>query len=140
ETNSASPPGQSGPPAAPAMPAAPSSPVSTAIETEQTSTRNHSHRHFYSYGFDDEERFVIISGKTDGFTMSGSAEDARHAERLRKQISGDFIWFQREEKSYIIRDQATVERAQQVWAPQEELGRKQEELGKRQEALGKQQE
>jgi bla regulator protein blaR1 len=94
----------------------------------------------YSYGFDDEQRFVIVSGKTDALTMSGSSEDAHHVERLRKQISGDFIWFSRDEKSYIIRDQATIDRARKLWAPQEELGKQQEELGKQQEALGKQQE
>jgi beta-lactamase regulating signal transducer with metallopeptidase domain len=89
---------------------------------------------------EDDQRFVIVSGKTDAVTMSGSSQDAHHAERLKKQINGDFIWFQHDEKSYIIRDQATVDRARQLWAPQEELGRKQEELGKQQEALGKQQE
>ena len=94
----------------------------------------------YAYGFDDEQRFVIVSGKSDSFTMSGTSEDARHVEKLKKQISGDFIWFQRDEKSYIIRDQATVDRARKLWAPQEELGKKQEALGKQQEELGKQQE
>jgi beta-lactamase regulating signal transducer with metallopeptidase domain len=95
---------------------------------------------FYSYGDDEEERFVIASGKTDAFTMSGSTQDVRHVEKLKKQIPGDFIWFQRDEKSYIIRDQATIDRARAFWAPQEELGKKQEELGKQQEELGKQQE
>jgi beta-lactamase regulating signal transducer with metallopeptidase domain len=94
----------------------------------------------YHHGYDDEERFVIVSGKSDGVTMSGSTQDARHAEKLKKQIPGDFIWFQRDEKSYIIRDQATVDRARALWAPQEELGKKQEALGKQQEELGKQQE
>jgi len=94
----------------------------------------------YHYGYDDDERFVIVTGKSDSLTMSGSTQDARHVEKLRKQIPGDFIWFQRDEESYIIRDQATVDRARKLWAPQEELGRKQEELGKQQEALGRQQE
>jgi len=89
---------------------------------------------------DDDQRFVIVTGKTDSLTMSGSTEDARHAEKLRKQIPGDFIWFERDEKPYIIRDQATIDRARKLWAPQEELGKQQEELGKQQEALGKQQE
>lgn len=111
----------------PAAPAAPPSPVDPE-------------GYHYAYGFDDEQRFVIVSGKMRGFTMSGTSEDARHAEKLRNRISGDFIWFQRDEKSYIIRDPATIERARQLWAPQEELGKKQEELGKQQEALGKQQE
>jgi len=98
------------------------------------------HGYSYSYGYDDEQRFVIVSGKTDALTMSGSVEDARHVEKLRKTIPGDFIWFQRDEKSYVIRDQATIDRAKKLWAPQEELGKKQEELGKQQETLGKQQE
>ncbi len=98
------------------------------------------HGFSYSFGYDDEERFVIVSGKSDVLTMSGSTQDARHVEKLKKQIPGDFIWFQRDEKSYIIRDQATIDRARKLWAPQEELGKKQEELGKQQEALGKQQE
>ncbi len=94
----------------------------------------------YSYGYDEEERFVIVSGKSDSFTMSGSGEDAHHVEKLKKVIPGDFIWFERDEKSYVIRDQATIDRARKLWAPQEELGKKQEALGKQQEALGRQQE
>jgi beta-lactamase regulating signal transducer with metallopeptidase domain len=93
----------------------------------------------YRYGFDDEERFAIVSGKSESWTMSGSTQDIRHVEKLKRQISGDFIWFQRDEKSYIIRDQATVDRARAFWGPQEELGKKQKELGKQQEALGKKQ-
>jgi beta-lactamase regulating signal transducer with metallopeptidase domain len=96
------------------------------------------HGFSYSYGYDDQQRFVIVSGKTDSLTMSGS-EDAERVQELRKRIQGDFIWFQRDEKSYIIRDQATIDRARKFWAPQEELGKKQQELGKQQEALGKQQ-
>lgn len=112
----------------------------SAQETDQGSETSDRQGFSYHYGSDDDQRFVIVSGKTDSFTMSGSGEDASHVEKLRKQISGDFIWFQRDEKSYIIRDQATIDRARKLWAPQEELGRKQEELGKQQEALGKQQE
>ena len=100
-----------------------------------------SHHNVIFNGFDDEEqRFVIVSSNSDSFTMSGSGSDARHAMRLKKQIPGDFIWFERDDKYYVIRDQVTVERAKKLWAPQQELGDKQEELGKQQEELGKQQE
>jgi beta-lactamase regulating signal transducer with metallopeptidase domain len=104
------------------------------------SNSSYGHGSSYSYGYDDDQRFVIVTGKSDSLTMSGSTADARHVEKLRKSIPGDFIWFQVDEKSYVIRDQATVDRARKLWAPQEELGKKQEELGKQQEALGKQQE
>jgi len=122
-------------------PMAPMPPIPRVGQQGQSSDSGpSSHAYSYSYGYDDEQRFVIVSGKTDALTMSGSVEDARHVEKLRKTIPGDFIWFQRDEKSYIIRDQATIDRARKLWAPQAELGRKQEELGKQQEALGKQQE
>jgi beta-lactamase regulating signal transducer with metallopeptidase domain len=94
----------------------------------------------YAFGYNEEQRFVIVTGKSDSMTMSGTGEDARHVEKLKKQIPGDFIWFSRDEKSYIIRDQATITRARSFWAPQEELGKKQEALGKQQEELGAQQE
>ncbi|HZQ96905.1 MAG TPA: M56 family metallopeptidase [Candidatus Sulfotelmatobacter sp.] len=118
----------------PGIPAMPSPPA--PAQTVKSSRHNQGYR----YDFDDEQRFVIVTGNGESLTMSGSSEDAHHVETLRKQIPGDFIWFQRDEKSYIIRDQATIERARKLWAPQEELGKKQEELGRQQEALGKQQE
>jgi beta-lactamase regulating signal transducer with metallopeptidase domain len=105
-----------------------------------TSHSSHGRGFSYAYGYDDSQRFVIASSKTDSLTMSGSTEDAEHVERLRKTIPGDFIWFERDEKSYIIRDQATIDRARKFWEPQEELGKQQEALGKQQEVLGQQQE
>ncbi len=109
------------------------------VVADQASHSSYGRGSSYNYGYDDDQRFVIVTGKSDSLTMSGSTADARHVEKLRKSIPGDFIWFQVDEKSYVIRDQATVDRARQLWAPQDELGKKQEELGKQQEALGKQQ-
>ncbi len=127
------------PPAAIATTVAPVAPPAAWSVQSRGAGRSHS-GYRYSYGYDDEQRFVIVTGNSDSLTMSGSSEDAHHVQRLRKQISGDFIWFERDEKPYIIRDQATINRARALWAPQEELGKKQEELGKQQEELGKQQE
>ena len=120
----------------------PPAPVAAVVPVVSSQSENSSHGGYsYAYGYDDDDlRFVIVSGKTDGVTMSGSSGDARHAENLKKKIPGDFIWFQTDEKSYIIRDQVTVDRARKLWAPQEDLGKKQEALGKQQEELGKQQE
>ncbi|MGA7633746.1 MAG: hypothetical protein WCB11_23540, partial [Terriglobales bacterium] len=114
---------------------------SSHSSSDHNSSNHHSSSHnFYSYGNDEEQSFVIASGKSDSLTMSGTREDAEHVEELRKKIPGDFIWFRRDEKSYIIRDRGTIDRARAFWAPQEELGKKQEALGKQQETLGKQQE
>jgi len=144
---------EDGPPVAPivapAMPLAPITPiapiatvppVAPALAWAGQSGTPQRHSYSYSYRYDDEQRFVIVTGNTDSLMMSGSSEDARHAEKLRKQIPGDFIWFERDEQSYVIRDQATIARACKLWLPQQELGKKQEALGKQQEVLGKQQE
>lgn len=138
-------------PAAPPMPAAPSNgiyttgpapvaPVAPVAAVSSYASQSSEGGYSFTLHYDDEDRFIIVSGKSDSYTMSGSTQDIHHVEKLKKQIPGDFIWFQRDEKSYIIRDQATIARAKTFWAPQEELGKKQEELGKQQEALGKQQE
>ncbi|MGA9981537.1 MAG: M56 family metallopeptidase [Candidatus Sulfotelmatobacter sp.] len=127
-------------PIAPIAPVAPPSPLAILTGQSGSSHSSHGRGYSYSYGYDDNQRFVIASGKTDSLTMSGSTEDAEHVEKLKKTIAGDFIWFERDEKSYIIRDQATIDRARKFGEPQEELGKKQEALGKQQEALGAQQE
>ncbi len=87
-------------------------------------------------GFRD--RYVIVSGDSPIF-MSGDSQDVEHATALRSKVTGDFIWFQRDEKSYVIRDQATVNRAKELFKPEQELGAKQQALGKQQQALGDQQ-
>ena len=119
-------------PAPPTSPQAPARPRAPKRAQGQGSS--------YAYGYDDELRFVIVSGNSDSLTMSGSFGDAEMVQELRKTIPGDFIWFHRDGKSYIIRDQATIDRARKFWAPEEELGKKQQELGTQQESLGKQQE
>ena len=83
-------------------------------------------------------RYVIVSGDSP-ILMSGDSEDVEHATSLRHKINGDYIWFQHDEKNYVIRDKATVERAKEIFKPEEDLGQKQDALGKQQQALGDQQ-
>lgn len=128
------------PPVAPVARIAPTAPMAAIPPVSPAWPYQSKVRSYGRYDYDDEPRFVIVTANSDSMTMSGSSEDIRHAQKLKKQISGDFIWFEHDENSYIIRDQATIARARKLWEPQEDLGKKQEELGKQQEALGKQQE
>jgi bla regulator protein blaR1 len=82
-------------------------------------------------------RFVIVTPGSEPWMMSGSGEDMEHAKSLSDKIPGDFIWFERDEKSYVIRDPATVERAKQLWAGSSDFAKQQEALRKKQEELGK---
>jgi hypothetical protein len=70
---------------------APAAPMSNGFGRGHSSGTGSGRGFSYAYGFDDEERFVIASGKSDSYTMSGSTQDVRHVEKLKKQISGDFI-------------------------------------------------
>jgi len=76
------------------------------------------------------EDYVIVSGNRR--TVSGSSDDP-HIARAFQKISGDYIWFRRDGKEYIIRDKATIERAKALSATQGELGQKEELLGRLQE-------
>jgi beta-lactamase regulating signal transducer with metallopeptidase domain len=93
----------------------------------------------------DGEEFTIVSGNfavsvsSNGLTITSDG-NSDVANSLRRSFSGDFIWFIRDGKAYIIRDPATIKQAMDFFAPTQELGRKQEELGRQQEALGAQQE
>jgi len=96
---------------------------------------------YYIGRYDDgDSRFAIVTKDSDALTMSGDRDDAEHARSLKKKYSGDFIWFQHEEKSYVIDDAATVARAKQLWQPQVDLERQQKDLAKQQEDLAKQEE
>jgi beta-lactamase regulating signal transducer with metallopeptidase domain len=96
-------------------------------------------------GENDGEEFTIVSGNSvvsvssNSFTVSSDG-DSSVPNSLRRNFPGDFIWFIREGKAYIIRDPATIKQAMDFFAPAQALGRQQEELGKQQQALGAQQE
>ena len=83
-------------------------------------------------------RFVIVTPGSEPWVISGSQEDMQHAKSLSDKIPGDFIWFERDEKSYVIRDRATVDRAKQLWASRNNFAKDQDALRKKQEELGKQ--
>ncbi len=82
-------------------------------------------------------RFVIVTRGSEPWMASGSDEDIQHAKSLRDKMPGDFIWFERDEKSYIIRDQATIDRAKQLWANRDDFAKDQEAFREKQEELGK---
>jgi beta-lactamase regulating signal transducer with metallopeptidase domain len=95
--------------------------------------------HGRSFGGDSGPRYVYIQANSDEVTMSGDEEDVQHARRLRGKINGDFIWFQRDEKSYVITDPQFLTRVKALFEPQDELSRQQDALGRQQHELGRQQ-
>jgi beta-lactamase regulating signal transducer with metallopeptidase domain len=128
------PPAQS-PSEPPPTPAAPPAPVPVAPQADA--------RGGYPGDFDPMDgfywpwgpTFVIVTRGSDHLIVSGTEDDAEHARALRSQISGDFIWFERDGKSYIIRDQALIDRAKQIWAQRGDSAKLQQELQAKQREL-----
>lgn len=92
-----------------------------------------------SFNMGSGPRYVMMKANSDHVYMSGDDEDLQHARRLRQTIKSDFIWFERDEKSYVITDPAFLARATALFAPQEELSKRQDALGRQQDELGRQQ-
>lgn len=105
----------------------------------------------YRAGFGDDSAYAFVSqnGETKSHVhFSGNwGDDSRgDIEKARKIAHGDFLWFERDGKSYVIDDPAVLatfkpmqDKMEDLGKQQEALGRQQEELGRQQEELGKQQ-
>src|SRR6185503_16971832 len=68
---------------------------------------------------------------------TGSERDWRDAQAAIDDADGDVFWFRRGDQRYMTTDPAALRDLAELFAPQEELGRKQGELGYRQGELGR---
>ena len=116
---------------------------STTTEHGSVSHNSNSHHGGYHYSYSSNgDSYAIIRGDGDNVQFSGNWIDGRRGDldKARKQAHGDFLWFNREGKSYFVDDPAIVNQIEDMYKPMEQLGKQQEGLGRQQEALGKQQE
>lgn len=77
--------------------------------------------------------FALIDG--DAVTISGSENDLRIVEQLRKNNT-PMLWFRRGDKAYLIRDAGYIQRAKALYAPVTALSKQQGTLGGEQGRLG----
>lgn len=111
----------------------------SAEHDEQQSSENTNTMNINGGSYTSGPRYVYVRGNSNNVTMSGNDEDLSHARALHKKINGDFIWFERDEKSYVITDPAFMQKVNALFAPEDELAKKQDELGRQQDELGRQQ-
>jgi beta-lactamase regulating signal transducer with metallopeptidase domain len=62
------------------------------------------------------ETYAFVSEDSDRLAMSGDSSDVDEIREARSQLGGDFLWFRRDGKAYVLRDAATVERMRALWA------------------------
>ncbi|WP_263358675.1 M56 family metallopeptidase [Acidicapsa ligni] len=89
----------------------------------------------YSMGEDGRDSFAILSGNGDTVTMSG--RHGSELEKARQKYHTDFIWFERDGKSYVITDPAVVAQSRELFKGDPSLGIRQEQLQKMQAELDK---
>ena len=82
--------------------------------------------------------YVLFTPGSPDVSMSGSMDDVRRARSFRSDGEG-VLYVRQGGSAYVIRDAATLRRAQSLFEPQKALGARQSELGSRQSALGQQQ-
>jgi hypothetical protein len=81
----------------------------------------------------DGTAYALVRKGDDGMTMSGSHDDRDNAdiELARRGVDGDFLWFRRDGKAYVVRDAATLAQADAAWAKTRELSARMEALSAR---------
>lgn len=87
---------------------------------------------------DDDTRYVLVASGSNSSTMSGSVDDIQRAMRLRVGREA-LLYVRRGGVAYVIRDAATLRRAEAIFEPQRAMGERQAELGSRQAELGSRQ-
>jgi beta-lactamase regulating signal transducer with metallopeptidase domain len=97
----------------------------------------------YGYSFGDRDSYAYVTGSGErSVHFSGDWEHGskEKIEKARQVAHGDFLWFERDGKDYVIDDQAALGQLKPMQDKMEDLGKQQEALGKQQEELGRQQE
>jgi predicted nucleic acid-binding Zn-ribbon protein len=89
------------------------------------------HTHTFAYsdstGDDSGDSFAIVHGK-DSNTVVTSGHAGKELEKARQKYHGDFIWFERDGKSYVITDPAILAQSQALFKSDPRLELRQKAL------------
>lgn len=84
----------------------------------------------------DTHYAVVGADADDAINFTGDYDQITDVKALRRELGGEFIWFRRDGRSYVIRDPALVARARRAWQPTEPVGEKMGALGDQMEVHG----
>jgi bla regulator protein blaR1 len=91
-----------------------------------------------SAAFASEDDAWVLVRDEKSVTMHGDTGDIAAARKFLKDGPG-YLWFRRDGKSYVVRDEAVLKQVEEAAEPQRKLGALQAKLGRHQGELGKQQ-
>jgi beta-lactamase regulating signal transducer with metallopeptidase domain len=72
--------------------------------------------------------YAIVRKDRKGITMSGDTRDVPAIVAMRHEMDGDFLWFRKENRDWVVVDPAILDRAERAWAATEPLDRQMEGL------------
>ena len=75
--------------------------------------------------------YALVREGEDGMRMSGDLGDVEAIRAASRSVGGDFLWFRRDGRAWIVRDADTLARAHAAWRPVEAFDREMRELGAR---------
>ena len=92
------------PPQPPLPPAPPAPPVPPEPNARFSIHRDGSH-----------DGYALVRRDRDGFSMSGDMDDVDDIKAAKRSIDGDFLWFRRGGKAFVLRDAGVLARANKAW-------------------------
>lgn len=102
-----------------------------------TTTQDASRSHI-SVRADQKTHYAVVGeNDDDSIQFSGNYDELDGITALRKDFGGNFVWFRRDGRAYVIRDQAVVANVRKAWEPTEPVGKEMEVLGAQMEVHGK---
>ena len=81
--------------------------------------------------------FALVQADHNAMTMSGSTRDIDDIKAAGRGKDGEYLWFKRDGKSYVVTDPAVLARVKSTWRETDALGEQMEALGKQMEQHGK---
>lgn len=90
-----------------------------------------------AHGASSRDSFALVRKGGGDISIWGPDDDMDSLEAAKRTVGGDFLWFQRAGRAYVVTDPALFERARQAWRESDALGEQMEALGDRMEVHGK---
>lgn len=101
-------------------------------------------QHFSISHGDPDNGYALVRETAHGTNMSGDSVNWKDIEAAKRSIKGEFLWFRKDGKAWVVQDKDVLSRAEAAWAPVDKLGQQMDaygqqmnEHGKKMEALGK---
>lgn len=80
-----------------------------------------------------QQSYAVVTAGKEGFMLSGSTDDIGAVQKARKKVNGDFLWFSRNGKAYIVQDPEIIAQVKSAWRDSDKISAEMELLGAKME-------